>query len=345
MKIKLIKEADRLNEAKYRDLVPKAEQYGITDYLQMLYGEKPQSEYDKLWLSYIDQHDTIRDALDKVREAEEYFEKLGCTNDEINNMYKPILAFIQKKDMELSELRNKAEKIPEEDRGPLYQEFLEIDKANKEEAAKKYPNFANVYKESEEFIDNCKIVFDHGNEYFSTYKVIYEDYLIGKVEKHEKDVLHNYYVAWYPKKYDLVYSPNATWETETFDTFEEAVKSVKDHYDEVGVDKNIEESESIDFNLDDALADVTEVAESIYKGSEINSDTIRSLLNRHESLKDKYTEEQKDQIVDWFIKQEELLFHESDEETSGTQVTDIAKKEEYQNLVKPFKKGKKINGK
>lgn len=58
------------------------------------------------------------------------------------------------------------------------------------------------------------------------------------------------------------------------------------------------------FNLDDAVADVTEWAESMYKGSEINSSTISSLLNSKEELKDKYTENQKEKIVKWFEDEE-----------------------------------------
>ena len=72
-----------------------------------------------------------------------------------------------------------------------------------------------------------------------------------------------------------------------------------------------------EFDLDEALADVTEVAESIYKGSEINSDTIRSLLNRDERLKDKYTEDQKDAIEDWFIKQEEMYMPMEESESNN----------------------------
>lgn len=67
------------------------------------------------------------------------------------------------------------------------------------------------------------------------------------------------------------------------------------------INDNLEEA----FDLDTALADVTEWAESIYKSSEINSSTIESLLNSKEELKDKYTDNQKAKIVKWFEDEEE----------------------------------------
>ncbi len=76
--------------------------------------------------------------------------------------------------------------------------------------------------------------------------------------------------------------------------------------DEVDI-KPLEESLKEAFDLDTALEDVTEWAESIYKGSEINSDTIGSLLRSHEALKDKYTDKQKERIVKWFEDQERML--------------------------------------
>lgn len=66
------------------------------------------------------------------------------------------------------------------------------------------------------------------------------------------------------------------------------------------------------FNLDDALADVTEAAESVYKGSEINSDTIDRILNDDKfEVSKKYTNEQKEQIVNWFKREEEIYLEES----------------------------------
>lgn len=58
-----------------------------------------------------------------------------------------------------------------------------------------------------------------------------------------------------------------------------------------------------------------------------------------------------DELVDALTHEEvlqELItrtrkMYETDDEASGTQVTDIAKKEEYQTLVTPIKKGKRIN--
>lgn len=82
-------------------------------------------------------------------------------------------------------------------------------------------------------INGFPVVRRSGNEYFSTYRVYDRDAdrMIGLLEIHDKSVKEPYYVAWIPKDYDLMYSPNATWDTKDFKDKIEAVNYLKSCYE------------------------------------------------------------------------------------------------------------------
>jgi hypothetical protein len=121
----LVKGADDLYESMYRD---KAGKYGIQSYADMLYGQEPDSEYARLFSSYMKNHDTIRDDLENIKKE---------FNGNFNSPeYRKALQDIQDRDTANSEVLYKAERIPEKDRGQMYQEYLKIRKANNDEFAR-----------------------------------------------------------------------------------------------------------------------------------------------------------------------------------------------------------------
>lgn len=111
-----------LDEALFRD---KAAKNGIQSYFDMVWEQEPQSEYDKMIQEYMNQNDHIRDILKDARSKYDYKDpklkkiEQQCANLEAKN----------------HELLAKAEQIPEEERGPLYQDYLKIAKANDDEFA------------------------------------------------------------------------------------------------------------------------------------------------------------------------------------------------------------------
>ena len=84
-----------------------------------------------------------------------------------------------------------------------------------------------------------------------------------------------------------------------------------------------------EFDLDSAVGDVSEVAESIYKGSEINSSTIESLLNSDERLKDKYSDNQKEKIVKWFEDEEKKFMPMQEQDQTVRVVTNVQEDRDY----------------
>ena len=130
---------EKLNESTYRD---KAGKDGIQSYFDMVYGQEPDSEYAKLILLYMKNHDEIRDDIEKIRST--------YKDDMDNPEYRKAMQDIQNRDMDNAELLSKAARIPEDERGKLYQEYLEIEKANNDEFAKQ--RGFNSYDEYEKHI-------------------------------------------------------------------------------------------------------------------------------------------------------------------------------------------------
>ena len=114
-----------LNESTFRD---KAGSAGIQSYADMVYGQEPDSEYAKLFQLYMKNHDDIRDDLEKIKKA--------FNGNTKNPEYRKALQDIQDRDMANVEILHKAERIPEDQRGQMYQDYLEIRKANNDEFAK-----------------------------------------------------------------------------------------------------------------------------------------------------------------------------------------------------------------
>lgn len=114
-----------LNESTFRD---KAGSAGIQSYADMIYGQEPDSEYAKLFQLYMKNHDDIRDDLEKIKKA--------FNGNTKNPEYRKALQDIQDRDVANTEILHKAERIPEKDRGQMYQDYLEIRKANNDEFAK-----------------------------------------------------------------------------------------------------------------------------------------------------------------------------------------------------------------
>lgn len=126
-----------LNEAMFKDINDNS---GIRSYYEMLWGQEPQSEYDKMLLQYMNKHDEIREKLADARKA--------FGGNMKNPEYKKILQKLAIEDRKNSKLRSDAEKIPAEERGQLYQDFLQIDKANDDDFARKrgYKSFDDYEK-------------------------------------------------------------------------------------------------------------------------------------------------------------------------------------------------------
>lgn len=116
---------EKLNESQYRDVAGKD---GIHSYFDMVYGQEPDSEYAKLILLYMKNHDEIRDDIEKIRST--------YKNDTDNPEYRKAMQDIQDRDMDNTEVLHKAERIPEDERGQLYQDYLKIRSANDDEFAK-----------------------------------------------------------------------------------------------------------------------------------------------------------------------------------------------------------------
>lgn len=67
------------------------------------------------------------------------------------------------------------------------------------------------------------------------------------------------------------------------------------------------------FNLEDAASEVYEKAESMYKGSEINADILENVTDKY--FADKYTEKQRQTLIEYFKEQEELWYKMYGEDT------------------------------
>lgn len=99
---------------------------GIFTYSQMLYGQEPQSEYDKMIIKYQEEHDAIRKEIDELKN------KYSPWDPE----YKKQLNELVKRDRKNQEFKVQAEQIPAKERGPLFQDWLEIDSANDDDFAR-----------------------------------------------------------------------------------------------------------------------------------------------------------------------------------------------------------------
>lgn len=112
-------------------------------------------------------------------------------------------------------------KYSQEDRRELYHEALQ----------KKLADY-KAKKQSNNKIDDKQNDYTFtktgGNNYFTTERVDKDGDMIGKIETHDRDVKKTYYVAWKPKDENLKYSPNAKWETQSFDTKAEALNYLKE---------------------------------------------------------------------------------------------------------------------
>ena len=142
---------EKLNESTYRD---KAGKDGIQSYFDMVYGQEPDSEYAKLILLYMKNHDEIRDDIEKIRST--------YKDDTDNPEYRKAMQDIQNRDMDNTKLLSKAARIPEDERGKLYQEYLEIDKANNDEFAKQrgFNSYDEYEKHIFEAISNSKELYN-----------------------------------------------------------------------------------------------------------------------------------------------------------------------------------------
>lgn len=126
----------RLDESTFRDLAGKS---GIHSYFDMLYGEEPQSEYDKAILEYMHKMD---DLSDRVEETKSKFYNKEISEDEFN---KACEAF-DNEQLDLLAFRREAEEIPVEDRGPLYQDYLEIERQNEDDFYKTHVDYLGLHE-------------------------------------------------------------------------------------------------------------------------------------------------------------------------------------------------------
>lgn len=125
---------------------------GIFTYSQMLYGQEPQSEYDKMIIQYQKEHDAIRHEIEDLKKK---YDVEHNSNNFFKRGYLNAYAQLIKRDKKNEQLKVKAEQIPPKERGPLFQDWLEIDAANEDEFAqqrgyKNYEDYQNHMFDSEE---------------------------------------------------------------------------------------------------------------------------------------------------------------------------------------------------
>ena len=125
----------------------------INTYYDMVYGQIPGSRYDELLQLYMDWSDRIDDKV------EEYKNNIPNRSEEENKKQKRI---INDEIDRLQSLRLNIEEIPEEERGQNWEDFKEIDKANKDEWAQflGYSNYDAYKKQSDKDFKKYKKLAD-----------------------------------------------------------------------------------------------------------------------------------------------------------------------------------------